>query len=376
MQQADLIRARAWVGAAAVGAGLALAGAAVPANSEARPRSRRSQRRAPRRPSAPSPLGREQPVGGGDLPARLARRRADHRRGRAPRRASLGSGFVIDKAGHIVTSNRVVSGSPSLHVQLHRQRRPRRRRSSEATPPRTSRSSRSTLTRARSARSRWATRTRCRSATRWSRSATPAASTARRPSASSAPSSTGSTPRASPREEHAIRTDAAVDGANAGGPLINAHGLVIGVSSRSSSGSGRLRDPDRHGEGGRRAAPRPRERPARLPRHRSGAGEREPRALLRPPDRLRAAGRGVAERHAPASTPASAPAARRSSSPASRTGSAATSSSRSTASPSRASRQLRNVLQTKKPGDTLALLQVWRGKDKQTVHVKLGRPPG
>jgi S1-C subfamily serine protease len=36
--------------------------------------------------------------------------------------------------------------------------------------------------------------------------------------------------------------------------------------------------------------------------------------------------------------------------------------------------QLRNVVQAMKPGDTLTL-QVWRGDKKETVHVKLGQPP-
>jgi S1-C subfamily serine protease len=36
--------------------------------------------------------------------------------------------------------------------------------------------------------------------------------------------------------------------------------------------------------------------------------------------------------------------------------------------------QLRNVVQAMKPGDALAL-QIWRGDRKETVHVKLGQPP-
>ena len=36
--------------------------------------------------------------------------------------------------------------------------------------------------------------------------------------------------------------------------------------------------------------------------------------------------------------------------------------------------QLRNVVQAMKPGDTLTL-QVWRGNKKETIHVKLGQPP-
>ena len=37
--------------------------------------------------------------------------------------------------------------------------------------------------------------------------------------------------------------------------------------------------------------------------------------------------------------------------------------------------QLRDVIKAMKPDQTLAL-QIWRGDTKQTVHVKLGRPPG
>ena len=36
--------------------------------------------------------------------------------------------------------------------------------------------------------------------------------------------------------------------------------------------------------------------------------------------------------------------------------------------------QLRNVVQAMNPGDTLTL-QVWRGNKKETIHVKLGQPP-
>jgi S1-C subfamily serine protease len=37
--------------------------------------------------------------------------------------------------------------------------------------------------------------------------------------------------------------------------------------------------------------------------------------------------------------------------------------------------QLRDVIKAMKPGQTLAL-QIWRGSAKQTIHVRLGRPPG
>ena len=37
--------------------------------------------------------------------------------------------------------------------------------------------------------------------------------------------------------------------------------------------------------------------------------------------------------------------------------------------------QLRDVIETMKPGESLAL-QIWRGAKKETVHVKLGEPPG
>ncbi len=37
--------------------------------------------------------------------------------------------------------------------------------------------------------------------------------------------------------------------------------------------------------------------------------------------------------------------------------------------------QLRDVIQAMKPGDRLAL-EIWRGSSKQTVNVRLGRPPG
>jgi S1-C subfamily serine protease len=118
MQQGDFIRAGALLAVAGAGAGLALAGAAMTGHLDA---STTIEQITPPTVAASS-LGRAgrglsvQEIYRLDAPgvvrisdAGSASRAADR---------SLGSGFVIDKAGHIITSNGVVSGASGIKVSF------------------------------------------------------------------------------------------------------------------------------------------------------------------------------------------------------------------------------------------------------------------
>ena len=118
MQQADVIRAGAWLAAAGAGAGLALAGAALTGGlgstttiEEISPPS-----------TAATSLGSGsrglsvQEIYRLDAPGVVRISDSPSAQSRAAR--SLGSGFVIDKAGHVVTSNHVVSGATGLKVSF------------------------------------------------------------------------------------------------------------------------------------------------------------------------------------------------------------------------------------------------------------------
>jgi 2-alkenal reductase len=372
MQQADLIRAGAWAGAAAVGAGLALAGAGLTGHLGGTTTIPEIAAPGASGPSAPSPAA------GSSLSVEQIYRLdspgvVQITGGRAPRRTSLGSGFVIDKAGHIVTSSRVVSGSPSLHVHF----------------------TGSDGLAARVVGRDPATDVALLQVDAHSRSLSPlplgdsdavqvgdpvvAIGNSRSLDRTAAVGIVSSIQRgvdasSVTTEEHAIRTDAAVDGANAGGPLINGHGLVIGISSRSSSGRGGFAIPIdtvkavvgqllahgsvQHAYLGIEAAPVSAglARSFALPAaygllveavQKGTAGQRA--GLLAGSTSVVVAGESyriggdiiVAVDGRPVTSVSA----------------------------------LRNVLQEKRPGDTLALL-LWRGKHEQTVHVKLGRPPG
>ena len=149
---------------------------------------------------------------------------------------SLGSGFVIDKAGHVVTNYHVVEGADEVQVNFSSDdrvdakvvgsrpfdgyRRPEDRR------PDTGPDSRSPS----------ATRTRCTSGTRSSRSAIRSGSSAR---------STAGIVSALQRDitapngftiDQVIQTDAPINHGNSGGPLLNTRGEVIGVNSQIETG--------------------------------------------------------------------------------------------------------------------------------------------
>ena len=149
---------------------------------------------------------------GGDLPRGRPRRRADHRDEvtttpdpfnllppTKQTSKSLGSGFVIDSAGHIITNYHVIEGAQKVQVSFSGQDQlpATRRRQGPLDRPRRAQDRRARARAARRCRS--ATPTASRSATRSSRSATRSASTARSRPASSAPCSARSSRRTASR---------------------------------------------------------------------------------------------------------------------------------------------------------------------------------
>jgi S1-C subfamily serine protease len=113
MHQGDVIRAGAWVAVAGAGAGLALAGAALTGKLGS---STTIEQITPA-PSAASTLATNRGLSVQEI-FRLDAPGVVRISGPSAANGSLGSGFVIDKAGHIVTSNLVVSGARGLKVSF------------------------------------------------------------------------------------------------------------------------------------------------------------------------------------------------------------------------------------------------------------------
>ena len=375
MQHGDVVRVTAWVGAAVVGAGLALAGAAVTGQLGGTTTIQQISPAATDTTSAPArTVGRDlsvEEIYRLDAPGVVQITGAGAPV--APRSDSLGSGFVIDKAGHIVTSSRVVSGSPSLHVRF----------------------TGSDDLSATLVGSDPTTDVALLQIDAHSRSLSPLPlGDSDAVQVGDSVVAIGNTPSLDRTatlgivsavqhgvdaanvvtEEHAIRTDAAIDEANAGGPLINAHGLVIGVSSPGMSGVGGSAIPIdtvksvvaqilahgsvQHAYLGIDAVP------VSVSLAKSFALP-TPYGLLVEGVESGTAGEQAGLRAGSTSVVMAGDSYRIGGDIiVAVDGKPVTSVS-----------QLRNVLQTKKPGDTL-VLEVWRGKEKRTVHVRLGRPPG
>jgi S1-C subfamily serine protease len=370
MQQRDVFRATAWVVAAGVGGGLALAGAALTGHLGG---ATTVQQIAPDTSAAAAPAPAPprglsvQEIYRQDAPGVVQIRGARVDEG------GLGSGFVIDKAGHIVTSNKVISGSPSLHVRFSGTD------DLEATvigrDPSTDVAVLQVDAHSRSlsplplgdsdlvqvgdpvvaiGNTRNVDRTATVGVVSGVQHGVDAASAA--------------TP------DHAIQTDASIDRASSGGPLINGNGQVIGVSSRLGFA----------GVGGF-AIPIDTVKQVVAQLLETGTVQHVFLGIETAPVTRSLAGSfslpceyGLLVQSVSAGSSAA------------RAGLRAGGTSVVVAGesyriggdiivgvdgkPVTNESQLRNVLQTKKPGDRLSL-QIWRGVRKETVKVTLDRPP-
>ena len=155
--------------------------------------------------------------------------------------SALGSGFLIDRQGHILTNGHVVQGASHVTVGF-----------ADSTGQDVTYDAKvlgidtttdvavlqptQTLPAASLDPLSLGSVSRCTSATRSSRSVTRSAKSARSPRASSRRSTGRSTHRAG-SIYNAIQTDAAINHGNSGGPLINAEGKVIGITSQILTGS-------------------------------------------------------------------------------------------------------------------------------------------
>jgi S1-C subfamily serine protease len=377
MQQGDFIRAATWVTAAGAGAGLALAGAAITGNLGGSTTINKIAVTAPSSSSLPRSNGNlsVQEIYRLDAPGVV---QINDR----PGSTALGSGFVIDKAGHIVTSNGVVSGARGVEVSF-------------------SGGDRLAATLVGDDPS---TDIAVLQVNAHSRSLTPlplgdsdlvqvgdpvvaignTASLNRTAAVGivSAVQSGVDTADAA-FAGHSIQTDAAINSSNSGGPLINTRGQVIGLSSGYGV----------QGAGAGAGVP--------------GIGFAVPIDTVKSVvEQLLQTGQVEHAYLGLDASPVSPALAREYALPSSygllvqsvaRGSGAAVSGLRAgrtsvvvagesyvlggdlvvaaNGRPVTSDAQLRDVIQAMKPGDTLSL-QIWRGNQKVTVHVKLGGPPG
>ncbi len=380
MQQGDLIRTGVWIAAAGVGAGLALAGAALTGHLDNSTTIEQIASGPPSGAGAPStPKGNlsVEQIYRLDSPGVV---QINGLAGRAPaaRRQALGSGFVIDKAGHIVTSNRVISGSPGLKVSFSGNDE------LDATLVGQDPS----------------TDVAVLQVDAHSRSFSPLPlgdsdlvqvgdpvvaigntlsldRTATVGIVSAVQRGVDSTRSVS----HAIQTDAAINHGNSGGPLINSRGQVIGVSSQlgtrvaasGAAGIGFAIPIDTVKTVVAQLLATGKVQHAFLGIDAAAVSTSLARAYALP------CNYGLIVQHVTRGTGAARAGLR-----AGRTGVVVAGESyliggdiivAANGTPVTSVAQLRDVIETMKPGEKLAL-QLWRGDTKKTVHVKLGQPPG
>ena len=382
MQQGDFIRTTVWIAAAGVGAGLALAGAALTGHLDGSTTIEQIASSAPQSgsaaPSTPKGNLSVEQIYRLDAPGVVQiDGLADPQ---AARSEALGSGFVIDKAGHIVTSNRVISGSPGLKVSF----------------------SGNTQLDATLIGQDPSTDVAVLQVDAHSRSFSPLplgdsdlvqvgdpvvaigntlsldrtatvgiVSAVQRGIDSTSPSAVS----------HAIQTDAAINHGNSGGPLINSRGQVIGVSSQLGTrvgGSGSA------GIGFAIPIDTVKTVVAQLlatgkVQHPFLGIDAEPVNASLAHAYALPCNYGLLVQHVTPGTGAALAGLR-----AGRTSVVVAGESyliggdiivAANGTPVTSVSQLREVLETMKPGEKLAL-QLWRGDKKKTVHVKLGHPPG
>jgi S1-C subfamily serine protease len=376
MQHRDVVRATAWVAAAGVGAGLALAGAALTGHLGASTTIQQISPASATAAPAPAPARglSVQEIYRLDAPGVVQIRGSRGPSPAAVDQGGLGSGFVIDKAGHIVTSNNVISGAPNLHVRFSGTddleatvvgRDP----STDVAVLQVDAHSRSLspLPLGDSDLVQVGDPVVAIGNTRYvDRTATVGVVSAVQHGVDAASLATA---------DHAIETDASIDQGNSGGPLINSHGQVIGVSSK-------LGFP---GVGGF-AIPIDTVKTVVAQLLETGTVQHVLLGVETAP-----VTRGLARSYALPCEYGLLVESVTGGSSAAHAGLRAGAISVVVAGesyriggdiivgadgkPVTTESQLRNVLETKKPGDRLAL-QIWRGARKETIHVRLARPPG
>jgi len=381
MQEGDVIRVLAAFAVAGAGAGLALAGAAVTGQLG----SHTTIERIAATPSAPS-------GGAGQVAARDLSVEQIYRldapgvvritTSSNPSRRTAGSGFVIDKAGHIVTSNHVVQGAGGLKVSF----------------------SGNDELNATLVGNDPSTDVAVLQVTAHSRSLSPlplgdsddvqvgdpVVAIGNPPSLNRTATAgivsglqhTIDAATGPMTVDQAIQTDATIDNGNSGGPLINVRGEVIGVNFSADSAGSTIQGTPGVGF----AIPIDTVKNVVAELIRFGKVEHAYLgidALPVTPSLARIcdlpASSGLLVQRVTAGSAAAAAGLR-----SGRTAVLVAGESyriggdiiiAADGVPVSSEAQLRNVLQTMKPGDHLAL-SVWRGAGKKTIRVTLGRPPG
>ncbi len=188
-------------------------------------------------------------------PGRSGARAAAAQRPREQVVQAAGTGFIIDKAGFILTNNHVVEGATKIEVSLYGEDSDQEYAARVVGRDPLTDSALIELTEKpnhRCRKSSSATPARCSPVTGSWRSATRSAWRTPSASASSAPLERPF-PTTEGRSTQVLQTDAAINPGNSGGPLLNIRGEVIGINTaiftrRAAGGQHRhrLRDSDQH----------------------------------------------------------------------------------------------------------------------------------